>query len=593
MISGKKILAFTAALLAWLCLTFLTGCSNEPVVRQDYSVSRYDVHAVLADDGSAVVTETISLNMLATRRDLAFNIPYAASGSALLQQVALSSGEDSGSQEQFVVVQTLDMASNSMTVYYELQDDGTSLRVKLNVLSEAGSRPKVKLTYKLGRAVVVNANNAFFKREFFQSIPVQQVEQAIITVQMPAAVTDLEIWHLPVSLTDYKDSRPQDNSILFMGHPASGEQAMTLFLLMPETMFSRVTPAQPGQTWEALTSEARLAASILEESGTARRVAYQLIFILLALSVILVLIIYWFYDREGSAVFKHQYWYSLPAGCPPAVMAVLLKKDQPGRLLLATLLDLVRRGELTLQGNVFSLPVTDAREYNGFAAFEIFLVQWLFDTVAHSSMISTAEIRRYARDTAASGEMHEYYTQFRRLIDEEIERLELLDHWRMRRGRLIAGLSSLLYLLLTVGSLLWLTSLSSLLLLLPTAFLAVYALRLRRFTPAGREMYAAGRALERTIRCADQQNIDVSSGFFSEMVPLSTVLAASDRLLKLLSAHGCKSPDPFLDYPLENYGIRPSSRSWLEQVQSLGSNINNMTAMLSASLLMSAARHEN
>jgi len=593
MISIRKLLAFAAASLTLLCLTLLAGCSDEPAVRQDYSVSRYDIQAVLADDGSAVVTETISLNMLTARRDLTFNIPYAMPGGASLQQVAMASADGSGSQEQFVVVQTLDTASNSLSAYYEMQDDGANLRVKLNYMAEAGSRPKIKLTYKLGRAVVVNADNAFLKREFFQSIPALLVGQASLTIQMPAAATDLEIWHLPVSLTNYSDSRPLGNSIIFEGQPAQGEQTMLLYLLMPETMFSRVTPSQPGQTWDSLTGEARQAAYNLEGSGTARRAAYQLIFILLALSVVLVMIIYWFYDREGAASFRHRYWYSLPADCPPAVMAVLLHKDRPGRLLLATLLDLVRRGELTLQGNVFSLPATDVREYNGFAAFEIFLVQWLFDILAHGTTISTAEIRCYARDTAVSGEMHKYYTQFRRLIDEEIERLGLLDHWRMKRGRLIAGLSSLLYIILTVVLLLWLNSLSCLLLLLPAAFLAVYAFILRRLTPAGRELYAAGRALARTIRCAGRQKNDVCSAFFSEMVPMSAVLAANDSLFANLSDHGRESPDPFRDYPLENYGLRPSARSWLEQVQSLGNNINSMAAMLSASLLMSAAHHEN
>lgn len=593
MISKRRLVAVAAALLTLLCLTFLAGCSDEPAVRQDYSVSNYDVHAVLTEHGSAVVSETISLNMLATRRDLTFKIPKTTSGSPFLQQVALSSGEVNGNQEQYVIVQKMDTVSNSLSAYYEIKEDGADLYVKINVLSAAGSRPKVKLTYRLERAVVVNADNALFKRDFFQSLPAQQVEQTSMTIQMPATATDLEIWHLPVSLTDYTDSRPEENSILFRGQPAPGEQATTLYLLMPETMFSRVTVTQPGQTWDSLTREARQAADNLAGLGTARRAAYQLIFVLLALSVILVLIIYWFYDREGTAVFRQRYWSSLPADCQPALLAVLLHKDRPGRMMLATLLDLVRRGELTLQGNVFSLPETAEREYNGLAPFEIYLVQWLFGTVALGSMISTAEIRRYARDTAVSGEMYKNYAQFRRMINEEIERRGLLDNWRMKRGRLIAGLSSLLYLFLTVGSLLWLQSLSSLLLLPPAVFLAVYAWKLRRLSPAGRELYAVGRALERTIRCAVQQKNDVSTDFYSEMIPISAVLSASDRLLEHLTAHGRDSQDPFQDYPLENYGLRPSARSWLEQVQTLGNNINSMAAMLSASLLMSAAHREN
>ena len=591
MMPGKWISTTALVLLATVLLAVLSGCSAEKTVSRNFTVNRYTVQAVLSDDGSAVITETVEYSMLKSSRNFKFNIPYAEAGSVTLRQVAISSGSDSG-QEQYVVVQAMNNTSNSnASASYEMQDNGNTLQIAVNVLSEAGSRRNIRLTYTLAQAVALNTDNAYLKRDFFISAAAEKVGQAALSVQLPADAADVEIWYLPVSLTDYSDSRPRESLITFTGSPSMNEQKLTLYCLMPKTMFSRATAAFPGKSWETLTADAKKAGLILSETDMAKDATLYLVFILLAVSIILVLLIYWFYDRECAATFLHRYWQKSP-GVPPAILAVLMRKDKPGQLMLATLLDLVRRGELRLQGNVFSLPASSNREYYGFAAFEIFLVQWLFDSVACDTMISTAEIRRHARDAAATSEMHEYYNQFRHLIDEAIEQRGLIDHWRMRRGRTIAGLTSSLYLLLAVGLPLFLNSMTSLLLLIPAVFLAVYAWQIRRLSPAGRDLYAMARALQRSIRDGKGVVDGVESLFFRDMMPLSVAIDNSSRLIDHLLTAGKDSSDPFSEFCLDIYGIEFSARPWQDQVLALGGNIRIMTAMLAASLLLTA-EHKN
>ena len=587
MMSGKMFKATLSGLLAFLLLAVLSGCSTEKAVVRDYSVSRYDVEAILSDDGSVVVTETMEFSVQKSRRKFSFIIPYAKAGNAALLQVAISSGSDA-EREQYVVVQLMSSAISNNASSYEIKDDGSNLHIEVSALSEAGSRRKIRLIYSLASVVVLNADNAVLKRDFFSTALTEKVGQAAISIQLPTDAADVELWYLPVSSTNYVDSRPQEDLIIFSGLPATGEQTLTLYCLLPKSMFVRATAAPESQSWDQLTAEARQAALTLSGAETAKTAVYHLVFVLLAVSVILVLIIFWLYDRECAVTFRHRYWQTLPDNCPPAVLAVLLHRDRPGRLMLATLLDLVRRGELRLQGNVFSLPSADKREYIGFDAFEIFLVQWLFDNIAHDSMISTAEIRRYARDVAAIGEMHEYYCQFRRLIDEAIEQRALLDHWRLKRGRIVAGLTSLLNLLLSVGTLLFLNDPISLLLLIPAVFLAVYAWKIRRLTSSGRDLYALGSALRRTIRDLGGEGESINEHFFRDMLPLSIALDNSDRLIDHLIKAGQDRADPFSDFKLDIYGILTSSRPWQDQVAALGGNIRIMTAMLAASLLLSA-----
>lgn len=587
MISGKVFRAAALGLLIILYLIVLAGCSPQATDSLDYDVSRYDVQVTLADDGSAEVTETVEFDLLKSRRIFEFNIPYAGAGSATLRQIAVSTGSDSSGQGKYMIVQPTNASNNGVSSAYEMQDDGTSMRIQVITLSEAGSRRKIRLTYILSRAVVLNADNAFLKREFFSSALAEKVEQTSLSIVLPTGLADIESWYLPVSQTPYHVSRPNQSTITFSGSPAAGEQDMILYCLMPETVIEQTGSELPGKTWEELVAEARQAASLLAETGTARTAVYYLVFILLALSTILVLVIFWFFDRESHAFFRHRYWYRLPDDCPPAILSLLVYKDRPGRLILATLFDLVRRGKLGFRGNVFSLPAEQKRDYSGYATFEIFLVQWLFDTIAREPMISTAEIRRYARDMAANGEMHEYFNQFRGLIVEEIEQRGLIDHFRIRRGRTVASLSSLLYLLMTVGSLLFLRNSVSLLLLIPTIFLALYAWRIRRLTPAGRELYTMTRALQRTIRDFGSDQNEDKATFFREMIPLSVALGCGSQLIDGLVRAGQSSADPYAEFDLDIYDIVLSSRPWREQVLAFGGNIKTMVAMLAASLLLS------
>ena len=581
----------TTALLALLSLLAMAmaGCSAGASADKTFLVNQYDVLAALSEDGSAVVTETFEFEMKQRRQAFEFNVNYGDAGSIEFQKVAIAAGKDSGGNEQYIEVQNTAATGNqSSSSSYELQDDGSKMRIIVNVLSEAGSTRQIRLSYRLPRAVVRNSDNALLEQAFFTRIETSNVIRTSLAIQLPVAMTDIATWYLPVSMTDYTHSRPQDDLIAFSGQPSPGQQAMTLYCLMPVDSFAGAAVSQPDKTWDILTAEARQAADALKIEHSAKSSVYYLVFILLALSTILILIIYWLYDRENVAVFRNRYLQRLPAGSRPAVLALLMHRDRPGRLMLSTLLDLVRRGSLKLHGNVFSLPAGDIRDYSGFAAYEVFLVQWLFDHIARDTMISTAEIRRFARDQAAAGEMHAYYAQFRRLIDEEIERGGLIDLWHVRRGRIVASAASLVYLLLTIGSIIFLRDSISLLLLIPTVFLGAYAWNIRRLTPAGRELYVAAQALRRTIRDYDGENVAMDASFFRDMIPLAIMLDGCERLIDNLLEAGQDSSDPFADFRLGLYGIEPSARPWRDQVLALRADFKIMDSMLAASLLLSS-----
>lgn len=575
--------------LLGLALSAVAGCSADAESR-DFRITRYEQVVLLQSDGGAVVTETVQYKMLARRSDFLFEIKPAPDGSVSLLQVDIAARSDSANRDKdkFIIVSQGKSSSNGSGAPYYLSDQNNDrLRIQVMALSEAGQDRTIRLTYKLDNAVVLGSDTAYLIRTFFTNHADADIDEAVLNLKMPAAVPDIRLWTLPVSTADFTVSRPSDDQLVFVSQHLPGEtNGMVLYSLMPEDDFPGAQISVSQRSWNDLTAEARQADIRLDAAVWARSATHGLIFALLVVSILLVLLIYWIFDRESAATFRLRYWQGQP-NCPPAILAVLMRKAWPGRMILSTLLDLVRRKELTLNGNIFALTENKPVESSEMAAFEIFLIQWLFNHIADDTVVSTAEIRRFSRDHARSGEMATFYKQFRLLVDEEMERRGLLDDRIIRRGRRVAGVSAAIYFIMTFVSVAYLQDAVGLLLIIPAVGLIYYASILRRLTTVGRDLYAVGQAVRRTILDVNSGKVDADQGFYTRILPAAVAMAVSDSLIDRLAHVSQSAEDPFADYNLEIYGIAVSSRPWQDQLRVLKDDLHVMESMLSASLLMS------
>jgi len=399
---------------------------------------------------------------------------------------------------------------------------------------------------------------------------------------------------LPVSLADFNTAQPSGSQFVYQAAQLAAGQDLTLIALYPLDLFPEAPEAAQLQNRDELTEAARQMDQSLHQQESWRNALTSGLILLLALSVLSIVLIYWIFDREGTALFRQRYLQKVPADYPPALLSVLMRKTKPSRLILGTLADLVRRGELTRRGFVFSQLHPERVDYVGFAAFEAFLMQWFFGRIAGGATISTAEIRKYARDPATAPDFQGDYRQFRRLIDEEINIRGLIDAGQTRRGRQTSQIIALLYLVLTVLAVFYLQKASSLFLLIPSAVLAIYSWKLRRLTVAGRELYARGEALQRTVR--DFSHLcplwdDWGDGLVGDILPLSLSLGLARQLL--LPVQRADQPQlQKLAAQLAVYGISASSGpSSPDQVKALAADLQAMESMLAASLLLSSGIH--
>ena len=570
-------------------LTLFGGGAVQAAAEPAFTISQYDIQMILAPDGSADVTEMISLEIKQSQSNFSFAIDYAGSGNIQIDSIGIAARTDNPAEAIFVDVPRTETAPSQNTpMAYQLQDDGSTLAINLQVLTDDQSSRTVRIAYQLSQLVVCHQDAALIKKDFFSIGSPIAINRPGLTIQLPGSATALQTWSLPVSTADFKQSQPQPDQLHFQADQLAAGQTLSLFCLLPLNLFEKAPTADSPLSRSALTELARQAESEQNQQSDIFKVVSSLIFILLAFALLVGFLIFWFFDKESGASFRSRFSHEIPAGIPPALMAILMRKRNPGRLILATLMDLVRRGVLQLHGCVFSQPGPTALELEGLASYETFLLQWFFDRMAAGKTLSTADIRRLARDPDTSGEFHIYFKTFSHLLNEDFANAGLIDKVRGMRGRKLCLLAAALYLAMTVASVLYLQNATGLLLLLPTVLLVIYSWLIRRLSVTGRELFARIQALRRSmLQVAWEESPDPF--FYQRALPLAIGLGVDSELLRQLLQLAKNCPDGA--FSLADYGFSAETSSASEQIMVLAADLKVMESMLSASLLIAAGTH--
>jgi hypothetical protein len=581
----KWLTRFSIILTISLCMICQRGAVHA-ASPPGFTITGYMVDAALQDDGSAQIVETVSCRINRDLRQITFQIPDQ--GSIDFQEISVDSQTKVAEQDMFVVVEKSDEdGSEAKPNTYALSSSTGAEEIRLSATFSAGTDRKIRLTYRVSKIVVLNQDAAQIKWRFFTACPGADVGSPVLTIVLPGKLmTSMQIWSLPVSLTEFISIQASRDKLTFRATSLPAAHTMVLVSLLPPDLFSKAQTAENPKSWEALAASARQMQVDLGRQADRQNNAYSLIFILIGIAFALIALIYLLFDRDGAAVFKQAVWQEMPPGVRPAVLASLLRQKKVSRLILGTLADLVRRGELALHGLVFERlePLSqDGSPASSLADFEKNMLDWLFSYVASGTTLSTAEIRKYARDQETAARFRLFCQQFLGDIDAEMTKLHLLDELSGRRGKIIGLASSAAYLVLAVTGTILLKTTDALLLILPCAALAAYSLQIRRFTQSGREVHAEGLALVRTLQRIDKNGKILRDGFDHDFLPLAICLGFFERLADTAANRGRS-----LDYRVYGYHHAVSDPKFM---QSLASDFEAMESMLSSSLLLSYGFH--
>lgn len=499
----------TALFMVLLMLPVMTGCGGV-LGQPDYSVENYDISIQLQPDGSAIMTEKLLVDFNDDFRQLDFFVNRLRN--ARLNDLSINISERDPDQEQLKLP-----PEESTILYQELQpgepeasaqspmtwlqnDLENSVRLRLSLIVAKGSSYQITFRYTLEELVKRNDEVAYVRQQnsiLPDDIPLSKVAVSYYLPYQPAGE---DSW-----LRMIGESEPQKSTIEVdcwnsEWTKLQSEDFPEAIMVMPSEYFQQISESANLASRETLIEQA-----LNRVSEADRKIFWQesieaLVYFLLVLSLVFILLIYFLFDREGIASFKDRYYLPDSLELPPAVLSMVMRAGRPAGLIMSTLLDLVRRKEISLEGHVFTWLNPTRNDYSGFKAYEIFLLQWLFDKASGSAKtLSAIQLRDYAKARSTAEEFRGYYDQFIELLGEEMVSYGLYDESKSYYGRLIGQALAAAYFVMSILASVYLMSPVGLLLMIPAIVFFLYALSLRHLTSYGNEQYARGLAFRRYI----------------------------------------------------------------------------------------------
>ena len=464
-------------------------------VLSDYRINSYRIDCQLAADGTVMVQEKLDILYQQDCEELVFILDAGKARSLQVVSVVISAGSIvAGSPVQMVEVMPAEAntQANLQSLSYKLSADDSIQRLKIRTVGQASETRQIVIQYELEGALVQLKDSVKFRRMFFSLVQDKDIASPVLLIHYPTAKKAASPWYQAISPVLFVTTEVDQDTIQMSAPQLSAGQDMVAVVILPTAGFASGAALLPQGIVQDKTSviaeiEAEMARMIQRTwvAGFLARLTWILLVVGLFVLTFLVLV----YEREGllrqpRLLETTRDSFAIPA-YSPAVLARLSRYHHPGQILLGTMMDLVVRGKLRLDGHVFTLLAHGVPDYQGMTAYEIFLLQWFFERITRENTLSTAQIRRYALDKGTAAEFAAYYEQFIHLIQEDMVKDGLIDIHKRHLGKVIgltlAGGYALAGILIT-----GLTGApTGLLLIIPVLLFAGFGMGLKHLTRLG------------------------------------------------------------------------------------------------------------
>lgn len=553
-----------------------------------YSIVQQDITTELMADGQARVTEMIRCQVHADLDDLVFLLPYEPEQTIEIIEISVADTITGLEKALFVAAVPAEAGSNQVkSMTWDRSDTGRQTEIRLHLFLKASTVLTVNLVYRIQPIVYRHADVAFLQRRFFQQPAGCDIQAISLRLSFPEPVQTESLWYLPSSMTSFAAEMDRDNRLIFTAEQLAAGHYLDLTLLAPLSLFGKAPPAAQPLPAETLKDQAVARDMALYRQSDWQARACSGVFILIGLAAVLFIAVYWIYDREGVMIDRQRYLRDVPHACPPVVLALLLRRKRPARLMMAILMNLVHQQLITLEGTVFT-RTAEPGDPERLSASERFLLHWFFDELATNGSLSIAQVRGYAKNDETNEAFRKQYQAFRHLLDHELSDNGLLDRKKTIKGRLIACIAALLYVLLAVSLTVFLQAGSGLLLLVPACGFLLYSGTLRRLTSRGRDRYSEGQAMARYLRKITRILPYPDAEKQRQLLPYTMALGLIQSYLKALPQIWNSRQ---IQAQFAVFGIGRTTLPVKNQLDRLAADLRAMESMLAASLLLSERIH--
>lgn len=588
-LAGFKILVLLV-IIGWLFTVVRIDTAAETAL----SVSQYDIDLVLRPDGSCGITETICLSFQEDSDRITVRIPKNQSQTLTIDQITISESEPTQNKSVPIEILPDDLeAEVQKPLTYRLTNRDQSVELNIKALAEADQSRRLRLSYRLDPLVLRHTDTVVLDHPFFASLGAVDRKMLALSIRLEGieAVDHVRFWAMPISRQPFtRDLNASDAFIYQTDQLPADQPPMVMVALFELSLFPGAPDAEQPLGWEHVEDIATVRAENARQNQTEHDIFNQLLiaFALLAAAGSFIWL-YWRYDHESAVIYRQKIGRDIPEDLPPALFAQLLRRKRYARILLATLMDLVRRGVLRREGFIF-IRDTDSRTDSSLTrAYEIYLMAWLFDHVAVSDRVSISELRAYARRPEMGEEFRAYFQQFIWLTEDALADDALIDQQKTRTGRWIARGLAGCYGLLVIVMVFLMKSPAGLWLVIPTLGFLAYGFLLRRLTNSGCEQFARTQAIRRAIRRPWKLSPSADLSFCARALPIAIVMGSEKHLVKYIRSNPDDLQTESGSIEWNRLSLQPGKGDWEASLDRLRDELQAMESLISVSLLLTGS----
>ncbi len=530
----------TSLILA--AVTLLAVFSSGWTVNADsryYSVEGYTVNVDVQPDGSANIEERITYQFNGDFNGVLRDIDFSSTDG--IQNVKLYV-DDNGTERELSVNSENSLDADGPSGTYNMVAEGNLERFKVY---EKSSNQSKTFIYRYTLLSVCTRYNdiAEFNRKIIDSGWTVALGNIVVNIQLPegASASDIKVYgHGPLTgKSEIIDGRNVQFTLDYLP-PGNWMETLVLFPtpLIPQAGRVVNKDALAG----ILANEAQLADEANKQREEARRQVeeYQMrqeeqrkqqeaqrardaairpigsavgatVF---CLWFVLIIWLYFKYDKEFKPSFEGKYYRELPGEYTPAEMSVLMSMGSVDtRDITATLMDLVRKEQLLLNNDTYvkhgffkdkevqdySLAINPKAPNVSLKRHEAFLMDWFLGSVGNGYSVRLDDISDYCRSTSGARHFTEDYSRWQSLAKAEAGKNNFLDE-TCSTGRTIGVLSALACLGLGILVVTALKSTFGVALVIQAVILLIYSASFKRRTAYGNEQHAMWHAFKNFLK---------------------------------------------------------------------------------------------
>jgi uncharacterized membrane protein len=488
-------------IVSLLFITINAYCTDD----RSYYMSSFKVNAQLDSSGSMDVTEEITYEFDGSFRGVFRTLKTAGSDGIEAVEVYKLQGRN-------LVQFSNDNSEQENT--FQLINESDGIRLKIFSTAEDESRT-FAIRYKVISAASKYNDIGELYWKFMGEETDVKIENFDLKIILPegAAKRQIKIFgHGPLSgVSEIIDSRNVSLRVEKL-LPHNFVEARVLFpanlikdskKIVEEDAVDRILSEEKGYADEANAKRAKARAAV----------GFSLVYVLLELLMIVYL--YFKYDKEYKAKFMGQYFRELPGNYSPAVLSVLWNFGSvKPRDITAEMMDLVRRKYLKLKveqhesnrfirpeaENEYTFELNKDADLETLPSHEKYLIDWLICTIGGGEKVSLKEIEQSSKAEKGAEGFKESYDVWVKKVKAEADKLRFFDRNTIN-GRIFGVIVAVVGVIYGGFTAVLHDNIAGFVVLLNVSIaLMIYSLMIRRRSRYGVEQFKMWKAFRRFLK---------------------------------------------------------------------------------------------